>query len=208
QNPGEATTGNIQENSAGFLLFVEHPHVYTLGKSANIKHLLFSEEELSKNKVEVIKSDRGGDITYHGPGQLVGYPVLDLEYFNMGVGSYIHQLEEVIIGSLSKYGISAGRIASKTGVWVDNNKICAFGIKCSRYVCMHGFALNIFPELRFYQGIIPCGISDGGVTSIEKLTGVKKNMNQIQDTIVNIFEDRFEVKALMEPAISEWLDGP
>jgi len=176
---------------SGFLLFLEHPHVYTIGKSGKLDNLLFPDNILRQKGIEVVKTDRGGDITYHGPGQLVGYPVLDLEQFGLGIASYIERLEEVIIRTAAHFGITARRIPSRTGVWVDNNKLCAMGIKCSRYVCMHGFALNIRTDLDFFHGIIPCGISDGGVTSFEKLCEQPPDKKSVSDLLLNEFQEIF-----------------
>jgi lipoyl(octanoyl) transferase len=176
---------------SGYLLFLEHPHVYTIGKSGKWENLLFSDDVLRQRGIEVVKTDRGGDITYHGPGQLVGYPVLDLEQFGLGVATYIERLEEVIIRTAAHFGVSARRIASRTGVWVDNNKLCALGIKCSRYVCMHGFALNIRTDLDYYHGIIPCGISDGGVTSFEKLCDPPPDRKTVTEQLLREFQKLF-----------------
>jgi len=176
---------------SGFLLFLEHPHVYTIGKNGKLDNLLFPDNILRQKGIEVVKTDRGGDITYHGPGQLVGYPVLDLEQFDLGIASYIERLEEVIIRTAAHFDITARRIPSRTGVWVDNNKLCAMGIKCSRYVCMHGFALNIRTDLDFFHGIIPCGISDGGVTSFEKLCEQPPDKKSVSDLLLNEFQEIF-----------------
>ena len=146
---------------------------------------------MKQRGIEVVKTDRGGDITYHGPGQLVGYPILDLEEFGLGIAAYIERLEEVIIQTAASFGIRAGRIPGRTGVWVDNNKLCAMGIKCSRYVCMHGFALNIRTDLDFYHGIIPCGIAEGGVTSFEKLLASAPEWSAVADTLLNEFQKQF-----------------
>lgn len=185
---------------SGYLLFLEHPHVYTIGKSGKWENLLFPDDILRKRGIEVVKTDRGGDITYHGPGQLVGYPVLDLEQFGMGVASYIERLEEVIILTAAHFGITARRIPSRTGVWVDNNKLCAMGIKCSRYVCMHGFALNIRTDLDYYHGIIPCGISDGGVTSFERLCVPAPDKQTVSEILLGHFQELFECKIEIKAA--------
>ncbi len=177
---------------SGYLLFLEHPHVYTIGKSGRWENLLFPDNVLRQRGIEVVKTDRGGDITYHGPGQLVGYPILDLEQFGLGVASYIELLEEVIIRTAAHFGITARRIPSRTGVWVDNNKLCAMGIKCSRYVCMHGFALNIRTDLDYYHGIIPCGISDGGVTSFERLCDPAPDKETVSNILLDHFKDLFQ----------------
>lgn len=179
---------------AGWLIFVEHPHVYTIGKSGKAENLLFSPEIMKKRGIELVKTDRGGDITYHGPGQLVGYPVLDLDRFSIGVASYIERLEEVIIRVAARHDIKASRVPSRTGVWVGNNKLCALGIKCSRFVTMHGFALNIHTDLDFFHGIVPCGISDGGVTSFEKLLEKVPSKDQIAGQIVTEFENLFQCR--------------
>ena len=180
-----------EHHPSGYLLFVEHPHVYTIGKSGKWENLLFTPDILHKKGIEVVKTDRGGDITYHGPGQLVGYPIFDLEHFGLGVAGYIDRLEEVIIRTAADYGITAWRVPSRTGVWVSNNKLCAMGIKCSRYVSMHGFALNIQTDLEFYHGIIPCGINDGGVTSFEKLLGKSPSKAGIKHHLLTHFEVLF-----------------
>lgn len=179
---------------SGYLLFLEHPHVYTVGKSGKWDNLLFSENILRQRGIEVVKTDRGGDITYHGPGQLVGYPILDLEQFGLGVASYIGLLEEVIIRTAAHFDINACRIPSRTGVWVGNNKLCAMGIKCSRYVCMHGFALNIRTNLDYYNGIIPCGITNGGVTSFERLCDPAPDKETVSKILLENFRSLFTCK--------------
>jgi lipoyl(octanoyl) transferase len=185
---------------SGYLLFLEHPHVYTIGKSGKWENLLFSDHVLRQRGIEVVKTDRGGDITYHGPGQLVGYPILDLEQFGLGVATYIERLEEVIIRTAAHFGVTARRIPSRTGVWVDNNKLCALGIKCSRYVTMHGFALNIRTDLDYYHGIIPCGISDGGVTSFERLCDPAPDKVTVAEILRNHFQELFKCKIDKRPA--------
>ena len=151
------------------LLFVEHPHVYTLGKSGDSGHLLKAIEELNDIEAEYIEIDRGGDITYHGPGQIVGYPILDLDRHFTDIHKYLRYLEEVIIRTCADYGIEAARIEGLTGVWVDDEKICAMGIRCSRWVTMHGFAFNVNTDLYYFDHIIPCGIEDKAVTSLAKI---------------------------------------
>jgi len=156
------------------LLFVEHPHVYTLGKSGHIENLLVNDARMKELDVTFVKTNRGGDITYHGPGQVVGYPILDLEYFGTDLGKYMRNLEEVMIRMLMHYGITADRIPGCTGVWLDAGikgrarKICAMGVRCSRWVTMHGFALNVNTDLRYFDYIVPCGITDKTVTSMQK----------------------------------------
>ena len=160
-----------------FLFFCEHPHVYTLGKSGDEEHLLADESMLQQIGATYYKINRGGDITYHGPGQLVGYPVFDLDHFFNDIHKYLRYLEESIILTLADYGITAGRISGLTGVWLDVNdpvkarKICAFGVRCSRWVTMHGFAFNINTDLSYFNKIVPCGITDKGVTSMQHELG-------------------------------------
>lgn len=186
---------------AGYLMLLEHPHVYTIGKSGDIKNLLFTEEVLEKRGIDVIRTDRGGDITYHGPGQLVGYPVLDLEQFGLGVAAYLNKLEEVIIRTTAFFGITSKRIPSRTGVWVGNSKICAMGIKCSRYVTMHGFALNIHTDLSLFQGIIPCGIHEGGVASFQNILSPAPSLHQVHDQLLKEFGRVFSCRLDQKPQI-------
>jgi lipoyl(octanoyl) transferase len=176
------------------LLFVEHPHVYTLGKSGSEEHLLKSNDELSNLDATYVKIDRGGDITYHGPGQIVGYPILDLDRYFTDIHKYLRFLEEIIIRTCSDYGIVAGRIDKLTGVWVGDSKICAFGIKCTRWVTLHGFALNVNAHLEYFGNIIPCGISDKKVCSISSLLSRKIDENEVKDRIRYHFEQLFNVK--------------
>lgn len=175
-------------------LFVEHPHVYTLGKSGKSSHLLKGIKELADIDAEFIESDRGGDITYHGPGQVVGYPILDLDFHFTDIHKYLRYLEEVIIRTCSDFGIKAGRQEGLTGVWVDDEKICAMGIRCSRWVTMHGFALNVNTDLTYFNHIVPCGISNKSVTSLSELIGIKVDMNLVKKTIQNNFRDVFDIK--------------
>lgn len=175
------------------LLFVEHPHVYTLGKSGKSSHLLKGLAELSQIDAEFIEIDRGGDITYHGPGQIVGYPILDLDRYFTDIHKYLRLLEEVIIRTCAEYDIEAGRIEGLTGVWVGQEKICAMGIRCSRWVTMHGFALNVSTNLSYFNHIVPCGIPDKAVTSLSKLTGEKVDEQEVKSYIIRHFEQVFEV---------------
>jgi lipoyl(octanoyl) transferase len=161
-----------------YLIFCEHPHVYTLGKSGKQEHLLLSDEQLHEKEATYYQINRGGDITYHGPGQLVGYPILDLDLFFNDIHKYLRYLEEAVILTLGEYGIGAGRSPGQTGVWLDGDnplkarKICAMGVRCSRWVTMHGFALNLNVDLSYFGNIVPCGISDKAVTSLNKELGV------------------------------------
>jgi lipoyl(octanoyl) transferase len=181
------------------LIFVEHPHVYTLGKSGKPENLLLDESGLKQNNASYHKINRGGDITYHGPGQLVGYPILDLDNFFTDIHLYLRTLEEAIILTLADYGIPSGRYAGFTGVWLDADnekarKICALGVRCSRWVTMHGLAFNVNTDLNYFKNIIPCGIDDKDVTSMEKELGFKLDMEKVKlklrEHICNLFEMR------------------
>ncbi|HSV77244.1 MAG TPA: lipoyl(octanoyl) transferase LipB [Bacteroidales bacterium] len=181
---------------AGHLLYVEHPHVYTLGKSGNEANLLISEALLKQKGAQLYRINRGGDITYHGPGQVVGYPILRLDLFGLGLRAYIHNLEETIIRTLDYYQVAAGRLEGATGVWLDVNtpgarKICAIGVRVSRQVTMHGFAFNINTDLSFYHLINPCGFIDKGVTSLEKELGRTIEMNELKMVLLNKFLEVF-----------------
>ncbi len=175
------------------LLLVEHPHVYTLGKSGNSSHLLKAIEELAQIDAEYIEIDRGGDITYHGPGQIVGYPILDLDRHFTDIHKYLRFLEEVIIRTCADYGIEAGRIDGLTGVWVGQQKICAMGIRCSRWVTMHGFAFNVNTDLTYFDHIVPCGISDKTVTSLSDLTGELIDPEYVKECLMKHFSDVFNI---------------
>ncbi len=175
------------------LLLTEHHHVYTLGKTSDENHLLAKSEELKANNIDVFEIDRGGDVTYHGPGQLVGYPILDLNNYYNDIHRYLRDLEEVIINTLCDLGIRATRDEKFTGVWVGNDKIAAIGVKVSRWVTMHGFALNVNTDLSYFDRIIPCGIFHKGVTSMERLLGVKISMEEVSEKIVHHFGNVFNV---------------
>lgn len=176
------------------LFFVEHPHVYTLGKSGKSAHLLKNLSELSEIDAEFIETDRGGDITYHGPGQIVVYPILDLDRYFTDIHKYLRYLEEIIIRTCSDYGILAQRKEGMTGVWIGEEKICAMGIRCSRWVTMHGFALNVNTNLEYFNHIIPCGIRNKAVTSLSKCTGCYIEPDEVKKRIVNHFADLFKAK--------------
>ncbi|WP_201977525.1 lipoyl(octanoyl) transferase LipB [Hymenobacter rubidus] len=172
------TTGAPPQPTPNHLLLCEHPHTYTLGKSGKPEHLLLDEAALAAHEASFHRINRGGDITYHGPGQLVGYPILDLDNFRPDIHWYLRTLEEVVIRTLAEYGLNAGRIAGLTGVWLDweagapnPRKICAFGVKCSRWVTLHGMALNVNPDLSYFGHIVPCGIPDKAVTSLAQELG-------------------------------------
>lgn len=170
---------------------LEHPHTYTLGKVADKKNLIGSAEYLKENKISVYDIDRGGDITYHGPGQIVGYPIINLNDWVNDTHKYLRGLEEVIIKTLAYYGISAGREPKYTGVWINDRKIAAIGIKVSRWITMHGFAFNINSDLSFFNGIIPCGINDKSVTSLQKELGKEQNIQEVKDRLLLNFTEFF-----------------
>ena len=179
----------IVQSPLHYLLFCEHPHVYTLGKSGKDDHLLLDEHQLSDNNAVFYRINRGGDITYHGPGQIVGYPILDLDYFFNDIHKYLRYLEESVILTLAEYGISAGRIDGLTGVWLDANdpakarKICAYGVRCSRWVTMHGFAFNVNTDLKYFGNIVPCGITDKAVTSMQQELGRVLDIEEVKDKL-------------------------
>lgn len=190
----------LQGKISDVLLLNEHNHVYTLGKSSESDHLLANEEELKIKGVGVFHIDRGGDVTYHGPGQLVGYPILDLNNYYLDVHRYLRDIEEMIIRTLAGYGIHAHRDEKYTGVWVKNDKIAAIGVKVSRWVTMHGFALNVNTDLSYFDHIIPCGIFHKGVTSIERLIGTQVSLEEVSDAVTQKFAEVFGVDALKHDA--------
>ncbi|MBX2924262.1 MAG: lipoyl(octanoyl) transferase LipB [Chitinophagaceae bacterium] len=195
-------TADDGENHSSFtrhyLLLCEHPLVYTLGKSGHIENVLISEEERAAKGIEYYQTNRGGDITFHGPGQIVGYPILDLEKYYTDIGKYLRNLEEVVIQTLAHYGIHGERSAGETGVWIDpgskgkERKICAMGVRCSRWITMHGFALNVNTDLSYFTQIIPCGIVDKQVTSIEKELGYNPGIENVKAILKNCFENVFD----------------
>jgi lipoyl(octanoyl) transferase len=185
------------------LLLLEHPHVYTLGRNAKKENLLISAEQLAARGAQVFEIDRGGDITYHGPGQLVGYPIMDLANHRPDIAWYMRCLEEVLIAVAGEYGIQAGRLAGAPGVWVGNNKLAALGVHISRWVTSHGFALNVNTDLRYFDGIVPCGLRDKDVTSLQKLLGRRVEMDEVAEKVVRHFARVFElemVEAAAAPA--------
>ena len=182
-----------QQKVDDVFLLLEHPHTYTLGKTADEKNLVGNEEYLNKNKISVYDIDRGGDITYHGPGQIVGYPILNLAHFKKDIHWYLRTLEELIINTLAQLGLKAQRNKGLTGVWINNRKICAIGIKTSRWVTMHGFALNVNTNLDYFNLIVPCGISDKGVTSISHELGNTIEQNNVINILISQFQDIFQV---------------
>ena len=190
---------NTDLPTPNYFLFVEHPHVYTLGKSGHMENLLIDEAALAKKGATFYKINRGGDITYHGPGQIVGYPIIDLENFFTDIDKYLRSLEEVIIRTLADYGIKGERSEGETGVWLDvgtpfARKICAMGVRASRWVTMHGFALNVNTDLGYFDNIIPCGIRGKAVTSLNvELSKEKVDTEEVKRYILKHFEEIFEV---------------
>lgn len=182
------------------LLFVIHPPVYTLGKSGDPQHVLISEAERAARSIEYFHTNRGGDITFHGPGQLVVYPILDLEKFERDIGKYLRNLEEVVIRCLADFGLEGHRSSGETGVWLDPlvpgkaRKICAIGVRCSRWISMHGLALNVDTDLNFFNHIIPCGIPDKSVTSLQQELNGPVEMQQVKRSVLKHFADLFEVE--------------
>lgn len=197
---GRAAAGDeVPSEQAGRLLLVEHPAVYTLGKSGREANLLVSEERLRAMGADLFRIDRGGDITFHGPGQIVGYPILDLERLGIGLRDYIDRLEEAVICLAADYGIEAGRIAGASGVWIEPDsararKLCAIGVRSSRFVTMHGFALNVNTDLRYFDYINPCGFTDRGATSIRRETGVEADMAEVKARLVERLSEKLNVK--------------
>ena len=204
QFAGEGSAINYLPKAFGttinHFLLCEHPSVYTLGKSGNIDNVLMNEEELKENNIQFFNTNRGGDITYHGMGQIVGYPILDLENFYTDIGKYLRNLEEVIILTIAGYGIKGERSSGETGVWIEpgvkgkERKICAIGVRCSRWITMHGFALNVNTDLSYFNNIIPCGIQNKQVTSVEKELGIKVDYTEAKEKIKTNFEKVFEAE--------------
>lgn len=183
-------------DTVNYLLFVEHPHVYTLGKSGDEANMLISAIQLQAKHAEFVKVNRGGDITYHGPGQLVVYPIIDMANFGLGVKDYVDRLEEVVIRTIEEYGIKGERLEGATGVWIEAHtprarKICAIGIRCSRFVTMHGFALNVNTDLNYFHYINPCGFRDKGVTSIAQELGREVPLQEVKERVKYHFVDLF-----------------
>jgi lipoyl(octanoyl) transferase len=186
-----------------FLIITEHDPVYTIGKSGDISNLLLNDDEMKTQGIEFYKINRGGDITYHGPGQIMGYPIIDLDNFFTDINLYLRKLEEVIINTLKSYDLEGFTIKGETGVWVkDNNglskKVCAFGIRASRWVTMHGFSFNVNPELNYFKNIIPCGITDKGVTSVSELINRNIEMTEIKQILYKNFAESFSAKLVFE----------
>lgn len=201
---GKRIVGGISQSSnevvPGMLIFTEHPHVYTLGKSGSENNLLIDHIQLSKQDASFYHIDRGGDITYHGPGQIVGYPIFDLEKTGVSLKEYIHKIEEAIIRAVAEYGISASRLEGGTGVWLDPGisgrarKICAIGVKASRYVTMHGFAFNVNTDLSYFDSINPCGFTDKGVTSLRKELGAVQDFDEAKKKVRDKLKEVFDLE--------------
>jgi lipoyl(octanoyl) transferase len=197
----EHQSNSHDENpDSGTLIFVEHPNVYTLGKSGSENNLLIDHIQLQTKDAKFIRTDRGGDITYHGPGQIVGYPIFDLERLKLSLKEYIHRLEEAIIMTVSQFGIPGSRLEGATGVWLNTDKkgktrkICAIGVRASRYVTMHGFAFNVNTDLTYFNFINPCGFIDKGVTSLEKELGEKQDFEAVKLMVKNNLQKAFDLK--------------
>jgi len=196
----DARQRDIQADTTNYLLFVEHPPVYTLGKSGHMEHVLIDEDSMLQKGIQFFKINRGGDITFHGPGQIVGYPILDLERFYTDIGKYLRNLEEVIILTLKTYGIEGQRSEGETGVWIEpgvkgrERKICAIGVRCSRWITMHGFAFNVNTDLDYFGNIVPCGIQDKQVTSLEKELGHPLDIEAVKAEVRRRFEEVFDVE--------------
>lgn len=193
---GKNRTENTTVETSNYLVFCEHHHVYTLGKSGHPENLLLDEQGLKDKQATYYKINRGGDITYHGPGQIVGYPILDLDNFFTDIHLYLRTLEEAVILTLADYGIEAGRYPGYTGVWLDADnerarKICAMGVRCSRWVTMHGFAFNVNADLNYFKNIVPCGIDDKAVTSLEFEIGRKVDMEEVKQKLKNHIAAQF-----------------
>ena len=199
-----AAFGNKPEQpnatTSHYLLFVEHPAVYTLGKSGNKEHVLLADSELEERNIQFFHTNRGGDITFHGAGQIVGYPILDLEKFGTDIGRYLRNIEEVIIRTLADYGLKGERSAGETGVWLDpdapgkERKICAIGVRCSRWITMHGFALNVNTDLSYFNHIIPCGIMNKKVTSLQAEIGREVDLEEVKQKLKKYFEEVFDAE--------------
>ena len=190
----------VQKPTDNYLIFCQHPHVYTLGRSGSKDNLLLTAENLQNKQATYYETNRGGDITYHGPGQLVGYPILDLDNFFTDIHKYLRFLEEAVLLTLGDYGLKAGRIEGLTGVWIDfenekkARKICAMGVKASRWVTMHGFALNINPDLSYFNNIIPCGIPDKAVTSMAQELNKKIDESEVEEKVKMYLCELFQMK--------------
>lgn len=196
----EVETFDVGIQTSNYLLFVEHPPVYTLGKSGNKENVLLDDNGLKERKIQFFNTNRGGDITFHGPDQIVGYPILDLEKFYTDIGKYLRNLEEVMILTMAEYGLKGDRSTGETGVWIEpgiagrERKICAIGVRCSRWITMHGFAFNVNTDLTYFNHIIPCGIVNKQVTSLEKELGYKVDIEEVKEKIKKNFATVFDAE--------------
>ena len=198
----------LKNSTTNYLLFVEHPPVYTLGKTGHEENVLLDESELQERGILFVRTNRGGDITFHGPEQIVGYPILDLEKFGTDIGKYLRNLEEIIIRTLSDYGIRGERSSGETGVWLEpgvvgkERKIAAFGVRCSRWITMHGFAFNVNTDLQYFEGIIPCGIKNKQVSSLARELGRNIDLGEVKEKLKFHFEDVFNAELIgMEESV-------
>jgi len=204
KKPGTRVGESVRNILPGKLIFVEHPHVYTLGKSGSEKNLLLNLIQLKAKDASFYRIDRGGDITYHGPGQIVGYPIFDLETIMIGLKEYIYRLEEAIIITVNEFGLTASRLDGGTGVWLDPEvpgkarKICAIGVKASRYITMHGFAFNVNTDLTYFNNINPCGFTDKGVTSLQKELGVSQDFESVKRKVKKNLQGVFDLNWIKE----------
>lgn len=200
---------NAESRPVHHLLFCEHPPVYTLGKSGHLSNLLLNDQQLIDKGITFVQTNRGGDITYHGPGQIVGYPIIDLEQFFTDIGKYLRSLEEVIIRVIADYGLKGERSKGETGVWLEPEtpgrarKICAMGVRCSRWVTMHGFAINVNTDMHYFSNIIACGIQDKAVTSLQQELGRAVPMEEVQEKIVHYFGEVFDAE-MSEASLDEY----
>ncbi len=190
----------IKNSTTNYLLFVEHPPVYTLGKTGHEENVLLNETELQERGILFVRTNRGGDITFHGPEQIVGYPILDLEKFGTDIGKYLRNLEEIIIRTLAEFNILGERSSGETGVWLEpgnigkERKIAAFGVRCSRWITMHGFAFNVNTNLQYFEGIIPCGIKNKKVTSLAQELGRRVELSEVKQSLKAHFEEVFDAE--------------
>jgi lipoyl(octanoyl) transferase len=204
KKPGTRIGESIRNILPGKLIFVEHPHVYTLGKSGSEKNLLLDLIQLKAKDASFYRIDRGGDITYHGPGQIVGYPIFDLETIMIGLKEYIYKLEEAIIRTVNEFSLTASRLDGGTGVWLDPEvpgkarKICAIGVKASRYITMHGFAFNVNTDLTYFNNINPCGFTDKGVTSLQKELGICQDFESVKRKVKKNLQEVFDLNWIKE----------
>ena len=204
KKPGTRVGESVRNILPGKLIFVEHPHVYTLGKSGSEKNLLLNLIQLKAKDASFYRIDRGGDITYHGPGQIVGYPIFDLETIMIGLKEYIYRLEEAIIRTVNEFSLTASRLDGGTGVWLDPEipgkarKICAIGVKASRYITMHGFAFNVNTDLTYFNNINPCGFMDKGVTSLQKELGISQDFESVKRKVKKNLQEVFDLNWIKE----------